>query len=97
MDRARVVADTKLPSDVVRMGSRVRYRTDKNEEVEVVLVFPVAVDISEGKISVLTPVGAALIGLRTGQSMTWAARDGRKHSLTLLAVQQQNGEPVEVA
>lgn len=96
MERARVVADPKLPTDVVRMGSRVQYRTDKNEELEVVLVFPVAADISEGKISVLTPVGAALIGLRTGQSITWQARDGRKHALTVLAVHQQNEEPIEV-
>lgn len=96
MERAQVVADPKLPIDVVRMGSRVRYRTDKDEELELVLVFPVAADISEGKISVLTPVGAALIGLRTGQSITWQARDGRKHALTVLAVHQQNEEPIEV-
>jgi regulator of nucleoside diphosphate kinase len=96
MERAQIVADPKLPIDVVRMGSRVRYRTDKDEELEVVLVFPVAADISEGKISVLTPVGAALIGLRTGQSITWQARDGRKHALTVLAVHQQNEEPIEV-
>ncbi|HTO28525.1 MAG TPA: nucleoside diphosphate kinase regulator [Devosia sp.] len=96
MERAHVVADPKLPTDVVRMGSRVRYRTDKDEDLEVVLVFPVAADISVGKISVLTPVGAALIGLRTGQSITWEARDGRRHALTVLAVHQQNDEPVEV-
>jgi regulator of nucleoside diphosphate kinase len=96
MERARVVADPKLPTDVVRMGSRVQYRTDKNEEPEVVLVFPAAADISEGKISVLTPVGAALIGLRTGQSITWEARDGRKLALTVLAVHQQQEEPIEV-
>lgn len=96
MERASVVADPKLPTDVVRMGSRVQYRTDKGEELEVVLVFPAAADISEGKISVLTPVGAALIGLRTGQSITWQARDGRKHALTVLAVHQQNEEPIEV-
>jgi regulator of nucleoside diphosphate kinase len=96
MERARVVADPKLPTDVVRMGSRVQYRTDRDEELEVVLVFPVAADISEGKISVLTPVGAALIGLRTGQSITWQARDGRNHALTVLAVHQPNEEPIEV-
>lgn len=86
MERARVVADPKLPADVVRMGSRVQYRTDKDETLEVVLVFPVDADISQGKVSVLTPVGAALVGLRTGQSITWQARDGRKHALTVLAV-----------
>ena len=96
MERARVVADPKLPTDVVRMGSRVRYRTDRDEELQVVLVFPVAADISEGKVSVLTPVGAALIGLRAGQSITWQARDGRKHALTVLAVHQQCEQPIVV-
>lgn len=96
MERARVVADPKLPTDVVRMGSRVHYRTDRDEVLEVVLVFPVDADISQGKVSVLTPVGAALIGLRTGQSITWEARDGRKHALTVLAVHQPNEAPAEV-
>jgi len=91
MDRARVVADPKLPADVVRMGSRVHYRTDKNDDVEVTLVFPVDADISKGNVSVLTPIGAALIGLRAGQSITWEARDGKKHALTVVAVHQ----PVE--
>lgn len=91
MERARVVTDRKLAPDIVRMGSRVIYRTEKDERVEVVLVFPVNADISKDRISVLTPVGAALIGLRTGQSITWEARNGRKSALTVLAVFQ----PVE--
>jgi regulator of nucleoside diphosphate kinase len=95
MERARVVADPKLPSDVVRMGSRVQYQTDRDEQVEVVLVFPVDADISLSKISVLTPVGAALIGLKTGQSITWQARDGRMHTLTVLSVFQPIEEPAE--
>lgn len=64
MDRARVVADTKLPPDIVRMGSRVQYRTDRDEQIQVVLVFPVDADVSQDKISVLTPVGAALMASR---------------------------------
>lgn len=96
MERARVVADQKLPADVVRMGSSVHYRTDKDEELEVALVFPVDADIAQGKVSVLTPVGAALVGLRTGQSITWEARDGRKHVLTVLAVRQPVSVPAEV-
>lgn len=95
MDRARVVADTKLPPEIVRMGSRVQYRTDRDEQIEVVLVFPVDADISQDKISVLTPVGAALVGLRTGQSITWEARDGRKHALTVLSVIQPVEQPAE--
>jgi regulator of nucleoside diphosphate kinase len=88
MERARVVTEAKLPADAVRIGSKVQYRTDRDEVVDVTLVYPVDADISAGKISVLTPVGAVLIGLRTGQSITWLSRDERKHVLTVLAVSQ---------
>ncbi len=88
MERARVVPDAKLPQDVVRMGSRVQYRTDRGDLVEVTLVFPAEADISQGKVSVLTPVGAALIGMRTGQSITWETRNGRKSVLTVMSVSQ---------
>jgi len=94
IERARVVPDAKLKPDVVRMGSRVHYRTDRHDLVDVTLVYPAQADISQAKISVLTPIGAALIGLRTGQSITWHSRDGRKQVLTVLAVFQPTDEPV---
>lgn len=93
MERARVVPDAKLNADIVRMGSRVQYRTAEDDLKDVTLVYPANADILEGKISVLTPVGAALIGLRTGQSITWEARDGRRNVLTVLSVIQ----PAEAA
>ncbi|MBD8065918.1 nucleoside diphosphate kinase regulator [Devosia sp. PTR5] len=95
MERARVVPDTQLNPDIVRMGSRVQYRTDDDNRKTVTLVCPADADISEGKVSVLTPIGAALIGLRTGQSITWEARDGRKNVLTVLSVIQTTGARAE--
>ncbi len=44
------------------------------------LVFPAEADIAAGKVSVLTPVGAALIGLSKGESIAWTARDGEATS-----------------
>lgn len=90
LDRARVVADGSLPENVVRMGSTVCYRTDTEEERTVTLVFPGEADIAEGKVSILTPIGTALIGLKTGQSIGWTARDGRNHELTIVSVQQSS-------
>ncbi|MDB5542351.1 MAG: nucleoside diphosphate kinase regulator [Devosia sp.] len=89
IERARVVPATKLASSVVRMGSTITYRPDNGPERTVQLVYPAEADIASGKVSVLTPVGTALIGLDMGQSITWEARDGNKHVLTVLAVQQQ--------
>lgn len=86
LDRAKVVADDAVPGDVVRMGSTVEFRTEEDQK-RVTLVFPAEADIAAGKVSVLTPVGAALIGLTKGESMTWSARDGRSHELTILDVE----------
>ncbi|MHB2267988.1 nucleoside diphosphate kinase regulator [Aliihoeflea sp. PC F10.4] len=83
LDRAKIVDDARLRDDVVRMGSRLRYTTDTGEDRSVTLVFPGEADIAEGRISVLTPIGAALIGLSQGQSIDWTARDGRVHRLTV--------------
>jgi regulator of nucleoside diphosphate kinase len=86
LERARVVADEALPANIVRMGSKVRYRTNGGAEREVVLVYPKDADIGEGRVSVLTPIGTALIGLAVGQSITWLTRDGRNQVLTVLSV-----------
>lgn len=86
LERARLVDDNLLPPDVVHMGSTVRFTSDLGEEKQVTLVFPGEADIAEGKISILTPIGAALIGLKAGQSIDWTARDGRLHRLTVETV-----------
>ncbi|TAJ88801.1 nucleoside diphosphate kinase regulator [Reyranella sp.] len=88
MERAKVVKDGSVPDDVVRMGSTVTFRSDDGRELTETLVYPVDEDSDAHKISVMTPVGAALIGLAVGQSISWTARDGRKHQLTVVKVKQ---------
>lgn len=92
LDRARIVPAAKLPHDVVRMGSSVTYRPDTGAERTVTLVYPAHADISSGRVSILTPVGTALIGLRAGQSITWMSRDGHMRMLTVLSVSQPVSE-----
>ncbi|HVW54638.1 MAG TPA: nucleoside diphosphate kinase regulator [Rhizobiaceae bacterium] len=92
MDRAQVVPVHSVPHDVVRMGSTVEFRSDSAQQRRVTLVFPGEADIAQNRISILTPVGAALIGLSTGQSITWLARDGRQHELTVMNVEQSESE-----
>lgn len=88
LDRARLVADERIGADIVRMGSRLRFTTDAGKDRTVMLVFPGEADIALGKISILTPIGAALIGLPAGQSIDWTARDGQTHRLTVVSVEQ---------
>lgn len=92
MERAKVVAAKSVPADVVRMGSFVTFESDAAPARRVQLVFPGEADIAAGRVSVLTPIGTALIGLAAGQSIAWTARDGRRHVLTVLAVEQPSEE-----
>lgn len=86
LDRATVVADASVPAGVVRMGSGVEYETPEDRR-RVTLVYPEDADIETGRVSVLTPIGTALLGLSAGQSIRWIRRDGREQQLTIIAVE----------
>ena len=93
MDRAEIVAPDAIPANVVQMGSCVVFSTDDGQTRRVRLVFPGDADIAAGKISILTPIGTALIGLCEGQSIVWKTRDGRSRRLTAVTVEQMTEEP----
>ena len=92
IDRARIVPDDRLPADVVGMGSLVRFRDESTgAERTVRLVYPREADIAAGRISILTPIGAGLIGLKQGQSIRWEDRDGHPKVLQVIAVGEDCG------
>ncbi len=79
LDRARMVAPGEIPSNVVTMNSIVRIRDlDSCEERTVVLVFPEKVGGAEKVVSILAPIGAALIGQKEGDVIEWQVPAGRK-------------------
>jgi regulator of nucleoside diphosphate kinase len=83
---------------VVRMGSHVEFCDDETRTVQNVrLVYPDQADAQQGRISILTPVGAALIGLSTGQSIQWRDRRGTLKKLTVLAVDNAADAALEAA
>lgn len=87
LDRADVVPPEWVPDNVVTMNSYVEFvdsHTGATRRVQV--VFPYQADISRGRISVLSPVGAALIGLAEGQSISWRTSGRRDRGLTVLRV-----------
>jgi len=86
LERAKIIPHHLMPEKVVRMGSTLEYTSDDSQRRQVTLVYPGDADIAQGKISILTPIGTALIGLSEGQSIEWAARDGRRHRLTVVSV-----------
>jgi regulator of nucleoside diphosphate kinase len=87
MERAQIVAADADLRDVVKMGSHVSYRDDRTgEDRDVVLVYPHEANIELNRISVLTPVGAALIGLSVGQCIEFQTPGHQTRSLSILAV-----------
>ena len=87
LSRARLVATSKLPMDCVTVGSSVTYQDElTGRALQVTLVFPEQADISRGLVSVLTPIGVALLGLRPGNRVCWETRAGEERALSVLAV-----------
>lgn len=90
LDRAQVVPATAVKPGLVTMNSTVRYRDESTgKEKEVTLVYPDEADMQSGKVSVLAPVGAALIGLSVGQVIEWKMPDGRNKTLRVCEVLYQ--------
>lgn len=89
IDRATICSAESMPANVVTMGSQVTFLDEKSgAERTVSIVYPGEADISGGRISIMTPIGAGLIGLSIGQSIQWPDRNGVEHKLTIIAVQQ---------
>jgi len=86
--RAEVRPSGQLPENVVTIGSQVTFRDDADAQQTVQLVFPQNADISAGRISVLTPIGAALIGLSLGQTISWETPERKVRHLTVVNVVQ---------
>lgn len=89
LGRAEIVSDADLPENVVSMNSSVTFvDLDTGEESTVNLVYPMDANIEQMKISILSPVGTALIGLRVGGKIDWPLPSGKIRHLQVIAVIQ---------
>jgi regulator of nucleoside diphosphate kinase len=72
LEWAQVVSPQEIPGDVVTMNSQARVRDlDSNEEMVFTLVFPAEADYERGRLSVIAPIGTALLGYRAGDTVEW--------------------------
>lgn len=77
LDCAEVVATDEIPPDVVTMNSTVRLRDVDSDQVEsFTLVYPEEANIAEAKLSVLAPIGTAILGCRVGDVVSWQVPGG---------------------
>lgn len=89
IERAELHEAGTMPTDAVRLGSGISFMDERAGQVRSVrLVLPVDANIAEGRISILTPVGAALYGLRSGDAIDWPDIDGNERRLTIIGVTQ---------
>ncbi|TXH34186.1 MAG: nucleoside diphosphate kinase regulator [Rhodospirillaceae bacterium] len=87
LDRAKVAPKEDLPRSLVVMGADVTFRDDITGDVHhKQLVYPDQAHGEDDRLSILTPVGVALIGLSEGQSIDWHTRSGEERRLTILKV-----------
>ena len=85
--RADVVPRSRLPGDVVAMNSTVEYQDGVTDQVRrVTLVYPGEEELDHNRVSILSPIGAALIGLGEGQTMYWRTPLGGLRGLKVLRV-----------
>ena len=91
LDRAEVVAGHEdVPAGVVTMNSSVHCREQgSGKDYHLTLVYPKHANADEGKVSILAPVGSALLGLQVGQHIDWPAPGGKTLKLELLNVEGQ--------
>jgi regulator of nucleoside diphosphate kinase len=87
IDRANILPDHQPAHDVVAMTSEVTFRDDVTGQARTVrLVYPEDADVDAGRISILTPIGAALIGLSPQQTIAFRTPAGGWRSLTVMHV-----------
>jgi regulator of nucleoside diphosphate kinase len=85
LDRAHILPAERLRPDIVNLGSLVEFRDEQTGRVqEIILVYPIDADIARRRVSVLTPVGAALLGLSVNQTISFHTRTGERRKLTVL-------------
>ncbi|WP_114767117.1 nucleoside diphosphate kinase regulator [Vibrio rhodolitus] len=84
LERGNIVAPQDVPANVVTMNSRVRFIIEATKkEFEMTLVYPRDMDNSLDKVSILAPIGSALLGLSIGDSIHWPKPDGTDVNVTI--------------
>jgi regulator of nucleoside diphosphate kinase len=94
LSRAQVIDDDEVGPDVVRVGSLVTFREGRGDPRTIRLIAPDQACRDAHDESVLTSTGAALLGLRVGQSILWPDRIGGERVLTIVSVSRPAADPI---
>lgn len=87
LDRAKIIDDRAVPPGLVKMDSKFKFEViNESKTMIITIVYPEDADFASGKISVLAPLGSALIGLQVDQEINWMFPDGKIKRLKILEV-----------
>ena len=90
LDRANVLDGDAMPDNIIMMNSRARFREETSgREYDLTLAWPHDAHAGDGRVSIFSPAGSALLGLSVGQQIDWPGPAGKPLKLTLLAVEYQ--------
>ena len=93
LDRAKIIDDTEIPPGLVKMNTKFKFLViQENKTMVIKIVYPEESNFSEGKISVLAPLGSALIGLQENQEINWMFPDGKIKRLRIIEVYKSEEE-----
>ncbi len=87
--RASIVDSKDVPPNVVTMNSTVAFRTGEGREFSLKLVYPKDSDGSPEKLSILAPIGSAVLGLKEGDSISWPVHGGASVEVQVIRVTEQ--------
>lgn len=98
IERAELHDPDTLPDNAVTLGSEIVFVDERSSQLRTVeLVLPASANIARGRISILTPMGAALYGLTAGESIDWPDLDGHERRIRIVRVRQPFDEPPAAA
>jgi regulator of nucleoside diphosphate kinase len=96
IERAELHGSDEMPDGYVRLNSRVTFMNERTRWLrDVELVLPANANIAEGRISILTPMGAALYGLADGATISWPDLDGNERLIRVVRVEQRPDEEAD--
>ena len=93
IERAELHQADDMPDGHIRLNSRVTFLDERSRQIrDVQLVLPIDANIAEGRISILTPIGAALYGLADGACISWPDLDGNERLIRIMRVEHPAAE-----
>ncbi|HQA74892.1 MAG: GreA/GreB family elongation factor [Flavobacterium sp.] len=93
---ATIIDEKEMPADVIRFNSKVTVASDNGWERTIQIVMPMEKDLKQNKVSILTPMGTALIGYSKGDTVVWDFPKGKQNLKITNVIQEDIFNNIEI-